>query len=58
MRVRRGADIGTGAVLLPGLTVGEGAIVGAGAVVTRDVAPYAVVAGVPAKELRRRLRAQ
>ena len=43
------ADIGTGAVLLPGVTVGKGAIVGAGAVVTRDVPAYAKVAGVPAK---------
>lgn len=49
--VKHGADIGTGAVLLPGVTIGEGAIVGAGAVVTADVAPYAVVAGVPAQFL-------
>jgi acetyltransferase-like isoleucine patch superfamily enzyme len=48
------ADIGIGAVILPGVTVGRGAIVGAGAVVTKDVAAYAVVAGVPARETRRR----
>lgn len=52
VRVEAEADIGTNAVLLPGVTVGRGAIVGAGAVVTRDVPPYAVVAGVPAKFLR------
>lgn len=50
--VKYGADIGTGAILLPGVTVGEGAIVGAGAVVTKDVPPYAIVAGVPARFLR------
>ncbi len=46
-------SIGSGAVILCGLTIGEGARIGAGAVVTHDVAPGAVVAGVPAKELRR-----
>jgi acetyltransferase-like isoleucine patch superfamily enzyme len=45
------ADIGTNATLLPGVTVGRGAIVGAGAIVTKDVAPFAVVAGVPARFL-------
>lgn len=49
VRVEEWADIGTNAVLLPGVTVGKGAIVGAGAVVTQDVPPYAKVAGVPAK---------
>jgi acetyltransferase-like isoleucine patch superfamily enzyme len=52
--VRRGADIGTGAVLMPGVTVGEDAMVGAGAVVTSDVPDRAVVAGVPARVLRYR----
>ena len=54
VRIGRGADIGTNAVILPGVTVGAGAIVGAGAVVTKSVAPRTVVAGVPAKRLRRR----
>jgi acetyltransferase-like isoleucine patch superfamily enzyme len=48
------ADIGIGATLLPGVTVGRGAQVGAAAVVTRDVPPYAVVAGNPARLLRYR----
>jgi acetyltransferase-like isoleucine patch superfamily enzyme len=52
VRVRAWADIGTNAVLLPGVTVGKGAIVGAGAVVTTDVPPFAIVAGVPARFLR------
>ncbi|MCM0018782.1 MAG: chloramphenicol acetyltransferase [Tagaea sp.] len=46
--------IGHGAVILPGRRVGLGAIVGAGAIVTKDVAPYMVVAGNPARPLRRR----
>lgn len=52
VRVRAWADIGTNAVLLPGVTVGKGAIVGAGAVVTADVPPFGIVAGVPARFLR------
>lgn len=48
-RVGRRASLGSGAVILPGLTIGEGAIVGAGSVVTRDVPAYATVAGNPAK---------
>ena len=48
------SDLGVGAIVLPGVTVGRGAIVGAGAVVTEDVPPYAIVAGVPARVLRMR----
>lgn len=44
--------IGAGAIILPGVTVGRGAIVAAGAIVTRDVEPMTVVAGVPARRLR------
>lgn len=48
-RIRRGASIGANATLLPGVTVGERAMVGAGAVVTKNVPPYAVVVGNPAR---------
>lgn len=51
--VKRGASIGSGATLLAGVTVGEYALVGAGSVVTRDVPPHTVVAGNPARILRR-----
>lgn len=49
--VRRGASVGAGAMLLPGITVGEFALVGAGAVVTHDVAAHAVVVGNPARQI-------
>lgn len=47
--VRRGASIGANATVVCGVTIGEWAMVGAGAVVTRDVPPYALVLGVPAR---------
>jgi acetyltransferase-like isoleucine patch superfamily enzyme len=50
--IRRGARVGGGAVLLPGIEVGEEAFVGAGAVVLADVAPRAVVVGNPARQIR------
>jgi phosphonate metabolism protein (transferase hexapeptide repeat family) len=46
--------IGHGAIILPGVTIGDGAVIGAGSVVTKDVAPYAIVAGNPARKLRDR----
>jgi UDP-2-acetamido-3-amino-2,3-dideoxy-glucuronate N-acetyltransferase len=52
--VRKGASIGTGAVLLGGVTIGERAVIGAGAVVTRDVRPGETVVGNPARPTSRR----
>jgi UDP-2-acetamido-3-amino-2,3-dideoxy-glucuronate N-acetyltransferase len=52
--VRAGASIGSGAVILGGVTIGERAVVGAGAVVTHDVPPDTTVAGLPARPLERK----
>ena len=46
--------IGMNSIIMDGLTVGDGAVIGAGAIVTRDVPPYAIVAGIPAKVIRYR----
>ncbi len=54
VHIETGADIGIGAIILPGVRIGRGAIVGAGSVVNRDVPAFAVVAGVPARVLRYR----
>jgi acetyltransferase-like isoleucine patch superfamily enzyme len=51
--IKKGASIGSNATILCGVTVGEGAIVGAGSVVTRDVPPETIVAGNPARVLRK-----
>jgi acetyltransferase-like isoleucine patch superfamily enzyme len=51
--VKKGASIGSGTTILANVTIGENAIVGAGSVVTKDVPPYAIVAGNPAKFFRR-----
>ncbi len=48
--------IGTGAIVLQGVSIGDGAVVAAGAVVTKDVEPYTVVGGVPAKRIKERER--
>ena len=53
VRLRRGCYLGVGSLVLPGVTVGERAVVAAGAVVTRDVEPETIVAGVPARPLGR-----
>jgi acetyltransferase-like isoleucine patch superfamily enzyme len=50
--VKRGASIGSNATILCGVTIGERAIVGAGSVVTDNVPPDTIVAGVPARPLR------
>lgn len=51
--IKRGAWIGSGAIILPNISIGECAVVAAGSVVTKDVPPYTLVAGVPAKEIRK-----
>jgi acetyltransferase-like isoleucine patch superfamily enzyme len=51
--IRKGASVGSSATILAGVTIGEGAIVGAGSVVTKDVAAWTIVAGNPARVLRR-----
>lgn len=57
-RVTIGHDvwIGHGAIIMPGLTIGHGAVVAAGAVVTKNIEPYTVVAGVPAKRIKWRFK--
>ena len=51
IKIGNNVSIGTSAMILPGITIGDNAIVGAGAVVTHDVAPNTIVAGVPAREI-------
>ncbi|MEC5293724.1 MULTISPECIES: acyltransferase [unclassified Aurantimonas] len=53
VRIERRAWIGFNAIILKGVTIGEGSIVGAGSIVTKNVAPYTVVAGNPAREIRK-----
>ena len=50
--LKRGSWVGSGAIVLPGMTIGECAIVAAGAVVTHDVPPYTIVAGNPARPVK------
>jgi UDP-2-acetamido-3-amino-2,3-dideoxy-glucuronate N-acetyltransferase len=56
--VKRGASIGSGAVIMCGVTIGEHALIGAGAVVTHDVPDHAVVVGVPARVVREQMEAR
>jgi maltose O-acetyltransferase len=55
LTIRRGAYVGFGAIILPGVTIGEQAIIGAGSVVTADVEPGAVVVGVPGRAVKQPL---
>ena len=48
-RIKKGASVGSGAIILAGITIGEKAMIGAGAVVTKDVPDYAIVIGTPAR---------
>ena len=52
--VKKGASIGSNATILCGITIGENALIGAGSVVTKDVLPDTVVAGVPAKIIKKK----
>ncbi len=54
VEIRWGSDVGMNTVVLPGVTIGEGAIIGSGSVVTRDVPPYVIAAGSPSRVLRPR----
>ena len=50
--IEDGAHIGIGSIIMPGVTIGKGAVIGAGSVVTKDIPPYCVAVGVPAKVIR------
>lgn len=50
--IKDGAHIGVGAIIMPGVTIGEGAVIGAGAVVTKDIPPYSLAVGIPARVIK------
>jgi acetyltransferase-like isoleucine patch superfamily enzyme len=52
--IRNGVWIGAGAIILDGVTIGENAIIAAGSVVNKDIPPYAIAGGVPAKVIKMR----
>jgi acetyltransferase-like isoleucine patch superfamily enzyme len=53
VNIKKGAWLGAGCIVLPGVTIGENGVVGAGSVITKDVPPNTVVAGNPAKEIKK-----
>ncbi len=53
VKICRGASVGTGSIVLPGVTINEGAIIAAGTLVNKDIPPYTLAAGYPAKVLKR-----
>lgn len=50
--IEDGAHIGIGSIIMPGVTIGKGAVIGAGSVVTKDIPPYCIAVGVPAKVIK------
>jgi acetyltransferase-like isoleucine patch superfamily enzyme len=52
VKIKDGAHIGIGAIIMPGVTIGEGAVIGAGAVVTKDIPDYSIAVGSPAKVIK------
>ena len=52
INIKDGVHVGIGSIIMPGVTIGEGAVIGAGSVVTRDIPPYCVAVGVPAKVIK------
>ncbi len=58
VRIEDDVWVGQGATILHGVTIGEGSVVAAGSVVTKDVEPYSIVAGVPARRIRARFSAE
>jgi len=52
VKIGKGVHIGMGSIVLPGVTIGDGAIIGAGSVVSRDIPPYVIAVGVPARVIK------
>lgn len=52
VKIKDDVWVGAGVIILSGVTIGECSVIGAGAVVTKDVEPYTIVAGVPARKIR------